>query len=252
MAQSFYPSVTQMATRVLTDLGAVDPEGGVTPTTAQTTDVMQVMNFTVTSWIAYGMQVWCQKQATYALSNAVGSPTVGPGGTINIARPETVTQAWLRDTTQTSPIDIPVQIIGRDEYYRLSQKSVSGVPNSLFYDPQYDLPAANSGASAKGQLFLWPVPDTSVSAQYDLYFIYTRPLQDFAATTDALDFPQEWYDAVRWNTASSLCPSYNVPIMKWDRIKANARDSLALALSFDREPTSVTISPAQEAGQQNA
>lgn len=244
MAQSFYPTVTQMATRVLTDIGAVDPEGGITPTTAQITDVLQVMNFIVTSWIAYGMQVWCQKTGTYALSNAVGNPTVGPGGTINIARPEGVTQAWLRDTTQTSPIDIPVQVVGREEYNRLSQKSVSGVPNLLFYDPQYDLPGGNSGASAKGQMFLWPVPDTSIAAQYDLYFIYTRPLQDFAAASDALDFPQEWNEPVRWNVAASLCPSYNVPVMKWDRIRANAKDSLALALSFDRETTPMTISPA--------
>jgi hypothetical protein len=168
---------------------------------------MQIMNFIVTSWIAHGMQVWCQKTGTYALSNAVNNPTVGPGGTINIARPETITQAWLRDTTQTYPIDIPVDIISREDYNMLTQKTTPGTPNTLYYEPQYDVPGSNSGASAKGQIFLWPVPDTPTATQYDLYFIYTRPLQDFVATSDALDFPQEWYEAVRWNLAHSLCPS---------------------------------------------
>lgn len=251
MAQSFYPNVSTLATRALTDIGAVDPEGGVTPTTAQLTDVMQIMNFVATSWIAFGMQVWCQKTGTYVLANGIGSAiTVGPGGTINIARPETITQTWLRDTTQTYPIDIPLQILGREDYNRLSQKTVPGVPNSIYYDPQYDLPGTNSGASAKGLISLWPVPDTATATQYDLYFIYTRPIQDFSVVGDALDFPQEWYEPMRWNIANSLCPSYNVPVMKWDRIRANAKESLALALSFDREDGSVSISPAQEAGQQ--
>jgi hypothetical protein len=246
MAQAFYPNASTIITRALTDLGAVDPEGGITPTTAQLTDGLQVLNFLVTSWIAHGMQVWCQKTGTYTLSNAVGNPTVGPGGTINIARPETVTKAWLRDTTQTSPIDIPVRVISRDEYNDMSQKTVSGVPNALFYDPQYDLPGANSGASAKGQMFLWPVPDTSVSTQYDLYFVYTRPLQDFSATSDSLDFPQEWYDAVRWNLALSLGPSYNVPVMKWKLVKEMADNTLQLALAFDRSDVSITIAPEKD------
>lgn len=250
MAQAFFPNVATIATRALTDIAAVDPEGGVTPTTAQLTDVMQIMNFIATSWIAHGMQVWCQKSGTYTLSAGVGSPTVGVGGTIAIARPEVITQVWLRDTTQTYPMDIPLNMVGREEYNRLSQKTVPGVPNTVYYDPQYDLPAANSGATAKGVLNMWPVPDAATATQYDLYFIYTRPLQDFTATADALDFPQEWYDAIRWAVADSLCPSYNVPVTKWDRIRSKADKALALALSFDRESDSVTMSPAQEAGQQ--
>lgn len=244
MAQSFYPNVTVIGTRALTDIGVVDPEGGLVPSTTQLNDVMQVMNFIATAWISYGMQVWCQKTGTYALSNGVYNPTIGPAGVINQARPEAITQAWLRDTTQTNPIDIPVQIGSREDYNRLTQKTATGTPNMLFYDPQYDVPSSNSGASAKGQIFLWPVPDTATAAQYDLYFIYTRPLQDFSTLSDALDFPQEWYEPIRWAIAESLCPSYNVPVMKWDRIRAKAKETLDLASSFDRETTSVTISPA--------
>lgn len=246
MAQVFYPVALDLINRAMTDIGAIDPEGGVTPTTLQRTDALQVFNFLVTSWMALGMQVWCQKTGTYALGAGVAQPTVGPGGVINIARPEEITQAWLRDVNSLN--DIPIRIISREEYNNLSFKPAAGSPNCLFYDPQYDLPGTNSGASAKGLISLWPVPDAATVAQYDLYFIYTRPIQDFNATSDGLDFPQEWYDPLRWNLALSLGPSYEIPAQKWDRIKIMAKETLDLALSFDREGESVYISPSKEGG----
>lgn len=190
------------------------------------------------------MQVWCQKQGVLPLTADTNSYTLGPGGDLNIARPLNITQAWLRDTNTTPNMDIPVLVKGREEYNLLSGKTVPGSPNLVFYDPQYDLPGSNSGASAKGKLYVWPVPTAALATQYDLYFTYTRPIQDFSATSDTLDFPQEWYDAIRWNLALSLAPSYEVPVMKWDRIKAMARDTLELALASDRSTVSVTVSPA--------
>lgn len=243
MAQSFYPTASTMVNQALTDIGAIDPEGGIGPTTSQTTSALQIFNFLVTSWIGLGMQVWCQKTATYTLSNGVGNFTVGPAGTLAIARPMSITQAWLRDTTVTYPIDIPVRVGGREEYYSLSQKTTPGTPNFLYYDRGYDRDAGNSGATANGTIYLWPVPDTSVATQYDLGFTYTRPIQDFNASSDTLDFPQEWYNALRWNLANELCPGYSVPVMKWDRIRGMARDTLDLAMSTDRQDTSVTIAP---------
>lgn len=245
MAQAFYPTAQQVIDRALEDIGAVDPEGGLSPTTTQRTSALQVLNFLVTSWIADGMQVWCQKTGTYTLSNGVNNPTVGPGGTIAIARPLSIQQAWLRDTVTSPNMDIPLTPISREEYNRLSVKTTTGTPNSYFYDPEYDLPGTNSGASAKGRLYLWPTPDTSIATQYDLYFVYTRPIQDFSAVSDTLDFPQEWFNAVRWNLALNLCPSYSVPIETWDRIAALARNTKQDALNWDRESGSVYLSPAQ-------
>lgn len=245
MAQSFYPTALQVIDRALIDIGAVDPESGITPTTTQRTDALQVLNFLVTSWIGHGMQVWCQKQGTYVLT-AASSYTVGPGDTIDIARPLDISYAWLRDTDATPDIDTPLRVIGREEYIRISQKETTGTPSVLFYDRMYDLPGSNSGASAYGKIHLWPVPDAAAISKYDLYFIYTRPLQDFSATSDTLDFPQEWFNAVRWNLAVELTPAYQVPLGKLREIKTLARDSLALALATDRENVSITISPASE------
>lgn len=245
MAQSFFPNSGSVVNDALKTIGATDPEGGVTPTTTQRTDALQMLNYLVTSWQAHGLQVWCQKEGSLtSLTAADGQYTVGSGGDINIQRPLSIQHAWLRDSTVTPAVDHTLRIISREEYNMLSTKESSGTPNCLFYDPEYDVPGSNSGATAKGKIYLWPEPDTSAASTYDLYFIYTRPIQDFSGLTDNIDFPQEWYNAIMWNLALMLSFSYQVPLMKLDRIRAMAKETLELAMSWDRETTSVFLSPA--------
>lgn len=246
MAQSFYPTSTTVIDAALRVVGGLDPEGGITPTTTQRNNALEALNFLVTSWQADGLQVWCQKQGTYTLSSAVSSVTIGPGGTINVARPLSIQQAWLRDTVASPNVDTPVRVVGREEYNLLSVKTTTGTPNMIYYDPQYDLPGGNSGTTAKGTIYMWPVPDTSLATQYDLYFIYTRPLQDFSAVGDGLDFPQEWFNAIKWNLTMAIAPEYQVPIMTWDRIVKLAEDTKEAALAWDGEQTSTTFSPATQ------
>jgi hypothetical protein len=247
MALNFFPNSGTVVNDALADIGAWDPEGSSEPTTSQRTTGLQQLNYLVTAWQAHGMQVWCQKRGSYTLSDGVDDPTIGPSGAdITAARPLSIQQAWLRDDDTDPDTDIPLRIISREEYNGISNKLADGTPNCVFYDPEYDVPGSNSGANAKGRLYMWPVPDATVAARYTLYFIYTRPLQDFSGLTDTLDFPQEWFNAVRWNLALSLCPSYEVPLGKMDRIKVLAKESLELAMSWDRELTSAFISPASK------
>jgi hypothetical protein len=244
MAQAFYPTAESLIDTALVDLGAIDPEGGVAPTSSQYTYALRTLNLLVTSWQSLGMQVWCQKMTTKTLTLSDGTYTVGPGGDINVARPMGITQVYLRNTT--SDYDHPLTLISREEYLNLSNKSTEGTPTLYYYEPAYDLPGSNSGASAKGNLYLWPEPDATTVANYVLHLRYTRPIQDFSATSDSLDFPQEWFNAVRWNLAHQLCPQYEVPLGKMREIERLAKDTLDLALSNDADPASLYISPAQQ------
>jgi hypothetical protein len=244
MAQSFFPNSGTIVNDALKIIAATDPEGAITPTTTQRTDALQMLNYLVTAWQAHGMQVWCQKVGTHTLTAGDGELTVGVGGDIAIQRPLSIQQAWLRNTVADPDQDKPIRIVSREEYFRQSTKASSGPPVMMFYDPEYDVPASNSGATQKGKIYLWPVPATDDVTTWDLYFIYSRPIQDFAGLTDSLDFPQEWYDAIVWNLAHRLSFGYEVPSVKRQEIKQVAKDTLELALSWDRENTSVTISPA--------
>jgi len=242
MAQNFYPTAQNVIDAALRALAAIDPESSTEPTTTERTNALQTLNFLVTSWQAHGMQIWCHKTVSYTLS-AANSYTIGPSGaTITAARPLSIVQAWLRDTS-TDPVDIPVNIISRDEYNLLSVKTSDGIPNQLFYDPEYDRDASNNGANAKGKIYVWPQPDATVVTNYDLYIVSVRPIQDFNAVSDTLDFPQEWFNAVKWNLAYHLSFDYGTPREKQDKIEKIATDALNLALSFDVDQTPVLFQP---------
>jgi len=240
MAQSFFPTALTIIDAALRAIRGKDSD--IASSTQQRTDALEALNFLVTSWQAKGMQVWCQKQGTHTLTASTNSYTVGSGGDINQQRPLSIQMAWLRDT---SGKDNPMRIGGREEYNSFTDKTTPGVPVFLYYDPQYDLPGTNSGATAKGKIFLWPTPDATTVATYDLYFIYTRPIQDFASSSDNLDFPQEWYNAVKWNLAVEIMPEYGLPVMEQDRIRGQAKAALELVEGWDREEGSMYIQPAQ-------
>lgn len=234
MAQNFYPTATIVIQAALEAITAIDPEATSAPTTIESASALTVFNFLVTSWQAHGMQVWLQKLGTSTLT-ATSSFTVGPSGAINQERPLAITQAWLRNSA-TDPVDTPLEIVDRDTYNMNSTKTQGGIPTQLFYDPEY---AKADGANAKGKIYLWPAPDASAVAKYDLYFVYTRPLQDFSAGSDTLDFPQYWFNAVKWNLAYELSFNYGLPIETQNKLKDKAKETLDLALGFDVDQQSV-------------
>jgi hypothetical protein len=238
MAQNFFPTAANIISASLRAIGVGDAEGTLSPSTTETTNALTALNYLVTSWQADGLQVWCHKTVSYTLS-AASSYTIGASGaTITAARPLSIIQAWLRDTS-TNPIDIPVEIISRSEYNELSSKSATGMPVKLFYDPEYDRDASNNGANAKGKIYVWPTPSATEVTNYDLYMVTVRPIQDFNASSDTFDFPQYWYNAIKWGLAHELSFDYGLPVEIQDRVKAKAMEEKDRAMAFDVDQTPV-------------
>ena len=242
MAQTFYPNAQTVIDAALRAIAVSDPEGGASPSTIERTNALEALNFLVTYWQADGMQVWCQKTGTHTLTVDTTEYTVGPGGAIDIARPTQVTQAWLR-SNDTDPVDTPLNIVDRNTHNFLSTKTSSGTPNQLMYDPRYDMPAGNNGANAKGLITLWPAPTSTDVTTYDLHFVYTRPIQDFNAVTDFLDFPQEWFNAIKWNLAYQISFEYGTPVEILDRIRKIAEEEKARAMAFDTDQVGIFFQP---------
>jgi hypothetical protein len=121
MAQSFYPTAAEIIADAMGVIRAFDPEDSGAPTTVQYTKALRALNAIVTSWQAKGMQVWCTKNASLTLVAGQSSYTIGPSGNLNIARPLSITQAWLHNTSaDTDPL--PLRIIGREEYNMYTSK----------------------------------------------------------------------------------------------------------------------------------
>lgn len=135
-----------------------------------------------------------------------------------------------------SDSEIPLRQLSRSDYKDLPSKESTGTPTQYFYNPLL----------TNGKLTVWPVSD---SVQHRLLFSAQRQLQDLDATTDNLDFPQEWLKAIIWNLAVDMAPDYNIPTIDpatYDRLEARAQKYLDDVEDFDIENVSFQFAPAYE------
>lgn len=161
------------------------------------TNALMTLNLMVKEWIAEGATLW--KIQELVIPTAIGTqkyqigPTaIAPG--LVTDRPLRILDEgnFIRNTTvPTNPQDTTIDLLGRDEYEMFGNKLSQSIINSIFYDPQL----------TNGVLFVYP---TSSSTSYELHLIAQMPISDIGSLTAAFDFPNEWFNALRWNLAYEL------------------------------------------------
>ena len=122
--------------------------------------------------------------------------------------------------------DVPLEIISRDEYMRLSDKDSYGAVNQVYYDPLL----------TNGKMYVWPTPN---DVKEYLKFSCRIPIEDFDSASNDPDFPQEWLMALSWNLAAYVSPKFGKQlsqtfIMEAAMLKQVVKD-------FDHEDTSIYI-----------
>ncbi len=200
---------------------------GETPTSDQYTEAAEALNYLTKAYMAEGMPLWAIKQYTVTLTNAAATYNIGEGQTVNTPKPMKIIQAFLHNTSTS--LDIPLTIVTRDQYNLLGNKTQAGQPVQIFYEP----------LRTYGVLHVYPVPDTTVASDRNIVIVYQRPFEDFDTSTDEPDFPQEWFDALKFGLADRLAPEYGVPIEDRNDIKSRARQLKDEALSFGTEEGSM-------------
>jgi hypothetical protein len=194
---TYSTSRDEIISRALRIIGATSQ--GETPTATQISEAAISLNSLVKAWQADGMPLWALKSTSIPLTSGVSSYELGDGMTIDIPKPLKVIQAYNHNVT--SNVDVPMRIITKQEYNMLGNKTSSGNPIQIYYDPQRNY----------GILNVFPVPSTVEQSANELIIHYQRPFEDFDASTDEPDFPQEWYDAVTYGLATRLAPEYGIP-----------------------------------------
>lgn len=125
----------------------------------------------------------------------------------------------------------PINIISREQYNRLRQSQMAvGVPNQLYYDPQ-----ANSG-------YVYIIPEFG-SVKEHLIIEFQSPIEDFSASGNDFDLPQEWGNALKLNLALQIAPEYSVSDSKFKQIQFLAQTSYDLVCDWDQENNSTFLQP---------
>lgn len=144
-----------------------------------------------------------------------------------IPRPLRITDAYIRDSSGN---DTEIQMIARDTYNLLGSKTSTGRPVDGYYDPQL----------TNGILSLFPAPnDVTDSFEFVAHF----PIEDFDATADNPDFPQEWFESVKFGLAARLAPEYGVPRPRHHDLIQMAATFKERVMGFDVEDTSIFLRP---------
>jgi len=166
---------------------------GGTLTANEQTAYLDMLQAMVDSWGLDRTKCFQVIQESFALSNAVGSYTIGPTGVFATARPAKILYAFIRDSNNA---DSEITFVPGDQFARIVQKNVSGsYPRFGYYDENYD-------ANGLATIFVYPYPKVSLT----LYINSAKALQTFANVTTALLMPPGYQRAIEFNFAIEASP----------------------------------------------
>jgi hypothetical protein len=217
-------ALSETVTRVM-ELLRVLPAGG-TPQSADTTTIARHINDTLKRWEVKGWLLWLADYVFVPLTQNQFRYTIGPNADVDPGyRPLRIREgSFIRTTCAPSPQDTQLQVISRLEYNQFTNKSVLGIPNAVYYDPQQG-PGPNPTsydpyAQGWGVMYCYPAPqDSTRTIVLDVH----RPIQDITSDTQTYDLPREWYDALLMQTAARAGDVYEVPEDRLMRLKREAK-----------------------------
>lgn len=172
---------------------------GMTPAGADTNNALIRLNEMISQWQRQRWLVYVLTDNALAMTGAQ-SYTIGTGGQFNVARPDRLEAAYIRQVTPAAPNqpDYPLELIqSREAYSNIVLKQLGSFPRYIFYESSFPL----------GNVFPWPLP----SSLYSLHLILKGVLQTFATLDTVYAMPEEYKAALRWNLCKVLMLAYRIP-----------------------------------------
>lgn len=215
---NFSTSRNELIYGALRIIGAIAQ--GEIPTSAMISEAAEALNMLAKAWMADGMPLWVVREATLTLVAGQSEYTINN-------KMMKVIQAYNHNST--SNVDIPMRIISRDEYNKLGNKTSSGNPIQLVHIPN----------RTDSTIKVFPVPSTTDASSCTINLTYQKPYDDFDSATDEPEFPQEWFDALKYGLAHRLAAEYGVEINDRKQLMQEAVLLKGEALSFGTEEGSI-------------
>ena len=221
-----FNSADRIITLAMRDAGYL--QEGDLPTADQYVENLLRLNDLINLWQTQGLKLWLQYDLTVPLVAGQATYSLGPGGSVNMTKPMRVLDSSYY--IDTNDVKRPLTPLSRDDYNRLSNVTQTGAINSFFVDKQ----------QLQLVVTFWLVPDATAAAGSVVLLIQQQVAQ-VAAITDAMNFPQEWFLALRWGLADEICTGQPQAIM--DRCAAKASAFFTALEGWDVEDPGTTFAP---------
>jgi hypothetical protein len=159
---------------------------------------------------------------TVRLSDPVTLATLS-GAVVYNYRPSTATAPALLPVSRIKSVfrkvgddyEIPMEFRGREDYYRLSNKTQTGTPIQAYYS------RTDVAGESSGTMYLWSAPDSSVPV---ITFNYERKIQVMVNADDTLDFADYANDYIVYALAERLIPKFGCSPSRAMLITAKAEE----------------------------
>ena len=210
-------------------------EEGAQPTAQAIESASLVLNMMLKDWMTDGIKLWTTHEIILPLVNNQTTYTIGPdaGNDLVDDKPLRLIQSFLRNISVTPNVDLPMTIISEQEYNILGAKKNTGTINTVFYKPYLNY----------GQVKVFLTPNQSTVDDYELHMNVQKPIQDITGANQTFDFPQEWYQCLRWGLASELAADYGVPLDRLAGVIQRAEQYKQRLMAWDVEYASTFFQP---------
>ncbi len=170
---------------------------GQTPLAEDINDAFATLNDMVGQWAQKRWLVYHLVDLAFVGTGNSGY-TIGPGGFVNVSRPDRIESAFVRLITPGVGVDYPLEVIeAREDWNSIALKGQAGFPTAIFYDSDYPT----------GTLYVTPVP----SSQYQIHLSVKQPITAFTNLSSQVNLPPEYNEALLYNLAVRLYADYGLP-----------------------------------------
>jgi hypothetical protein len=202
------------------------PLGGVL-TAAQMDEGIARLNDLINLWQTQGLKLFLEEEVTVTLVAGQQLYTMMPGGHVNVNKPLQVKQATYWDLGGAIRSLIP---LSRDEWTRLSNRTLQGSVNQYFAEKLYD----------RINFHLWMVPNT-VAATGSVKAVIRKQASNALNSSSSILFPPEWAIALRWSIADEV--SFGMPEAVTVRCAARAKTFKDALEAWDVEDAETYFQP---------
>ena len=201
-------------------------QSGGTPTANQLADAQDTLDDMIQEWQADGLRLWVMDDITVPLVAGKKTYTIGPSGAdVTAPRPERIIGGRRHDLT--SGYDTPMVYYSRTDYNQLSNKDQTGQMVAFYYDKHL-----------VGTVYVYLVPDATIAAQYTLILTVQKPLDSVTSSTTTMQFPNAWFQALKYGLAAALAPDYGVPVDQRQLLMQETQMYKANLENYDQEDPS--------------
>lgn len=177
---------------------------GAAPRPEQVVEAAEALDMMLKSWQNDGL-LWLRQFIYVTLVADQVSYLIGPSSPDTVTTDAAGVTAFeqrpprIYDATRytiTTADEVPITPISRRDYLSLPNKTSSGTPVQVYYDPQI----------VNGVLYVWP----PASATGDMIKLSVdRLVADVGDGDNIIDIPPEWMECVKYNLALRISPEYS-------------------------------------------